>query len=62
MTDEPERNFLEEARSILAGHSTFASIVAKHHLEALVEHAECERIKVANVLEKLKQDLLNGRM
>lgn len=65
MTDEwaelqeydEDRNFLNEARKILAG--TTMMLCERRHLEALVEHYECQAIKTGNRLEMLKKDLFN---
>jgi hypothetical protein len=60
MTDDIERNFLDEARALLAGQS--AMLCELRHLEALNEAHECVKIRIANAIEALKRDTLNGRV
>lgn len=56
MTDEP--TYLEQAQQILAG--TTMRQVEKAHLEAIVEAYECRIIKLCNMLEVAKREVLNG--
>ena len=57
MTDEPERDYGTEARMILQGLTGL--LVEKRHLEAIEEHYQLQIIRLANALEKLKQEVLN---
>lgn len=52
------RDMLQEAREILAG--TTMRITEKAHLEAIVEAYECRLIKLCNMLEVAKREVLNG--
>lgn len=53
---ENERNYLKEARAILAKESPLAPQL--EHLEALQEAHECECIRVANELHNIRTRLL----
>ena len=55
MTDE--RNFLDEARAILAG--TSAMLPEKRHLQALADDHDWALVELAAKIEKLKEDVLN---
>ena len=56
MTDEPERAFYAEAVAIMAGESLM--LPERAHLEALEEMRQVDRIRFANMLENLKQEVL----
>ena len=60
MSDEPERQFYAEAVAILAGESLM--LPEKAHMEALEEMREVDRIRFANMLETLKQQVLRGTL
>lgn len=53
-----ERDYLSEARAILAG--TTMTMMEKAHGEALVEYYECRLINLCNMLEVAKREVLNG--
>ena len=55
---EPERNYLDEARQVLAGQTL--RLPEKRHLEALVEHHECVLIRLANKVMALHNDVMNS--
>ena len=55
MTDE---NYLQQALDILSGNSMMQA--HKLHLEALSEHYETRLIKLCNMLEVAKREVLNG--
>lgn len=57
MTDEPERDFMQEAKNIMAGHSSL--LCELQHLEAVEELRQITLIKIANALEALKREVLN---
>lgn len=52
------RDLLQEAREILAGTSLL--LPEKGHIEALDDHYQVQLIKLANSLERVKQEVLNG--
>lgn len=54
--EEEERNYLREARALLAGRS--ALLCELRHLEAIEELREVTLIQIANALEALKQEVL----
>lgn len=56
MSDEPERMYYAEAVAIMAGESLL--LPEKAHLEALEEMRQVDRIRFANALENLKQEIL----
>ena len=56
MTDEPERAFFAEAVAIMAGESLM--LPERAHLEVLEEMRQVDRIRFANMLENLKQEVL----
>lgn len=58
MTDQPDRNYAQEAKEILAGTSMMQP--EKAHLEALEESHQVSLIKLANSLEQVKREALNG--
>jgi hypothetical protein len=57
--DDPERDFLVEARQIMAGDTMLLPTV--EHLRALDEWREVTIIRFVNALELTKQAFLNGK-
>lgn len=55
---DDDRNYLLEAYAILGGKSGLLPEVA--HLRAVVEEKECQAIKCAVALDRLKTKVLNG--
>lgn len=56
MIDEP--NYLQQAQEIAAGRSALLPQV--EHLAALIEQQECQAIKFALALDRMKTKVLNG--
>lgn len=55
---EPERNYLAEAKAILAGKSVL--LPEKAHLEALDEAHECQLIEIFTDLDALRKKVLRA--